>query len=140
MTSIINTVPNPPAPVVVDFSWTTTGPVVSYTIDGYTYVAGVNAAILFVAVPFDATDSGAHGYPKVIPPPGVTILQYRWDFDDGTIAFGPRPTHTFVAAPNDLQVTLTVLDSRHLQWSTSHTLTIVAGLTGSSIAGFKIRS
>jgi len=62
---------------------------------------------------------------RVIPPPGVSILEYFWDFGDGHTGYGPTVTHTYEVADPDTEISLTVLDSLGREWSTSKTLSLV---------------
>ena len=61
----------------------------------------------------------------VTPPPGVTILEYFWDFGDGFVGYGPTVTHTYEVADPDTEISLTILDSLGREWSTSKALSLV---------------
>ncbi len=61
----------------------------------------------------------------VTPPPGVTILEYFWDFGDGFVGHGPTVTHTYEVADLDTEISLTILDSLGREWSTSKALGLV---------------
>lgn len=61
----------------------------------------------------------------VTPPPGVTILEYLWDFGDGFVGHGPTVTHTYEVADPDTEISLTILDSLGREWSTSKALSLV---------------
>ncbi len=55
-------------------------------------------------------------------PAGVTIVEYRWDFGDGTIGYGPTIIHNYLAAVPQTQVNLTATDSNRQVWTRSKTL------------------
>lgn len=137
--SNLNTIPTGIPPVKPNFSWTASGPLVSYSVNGDTYTSSLQQALINYPVPFDATDSGNNGYPKVIVPHGVFIIEYRWDFGDGTIGYGPQPTHTFISASPDNQVTLTTIDNRGLYFSLTRIVPIVSGLHLATLVPYKIR-
>lgn len=68
-----------------------------------------------VPLTFDATGS--------VDPDGDALVEYRWDFGDGTEDFGATVVHTFAAA-GSYPVTLRVLDATGLTGSTSRTVTV----------------
>lgn len=45
-------------------------------------------------------------------PPGIFATEYRWDFGDGIVRYGPNVTHTYRASSPDTTVHLCVRDSR----------------------------
>jgi hypothetical protein len=140
MTSIVNDPNRPALPVTVDFYFEQAGPLGSATYDGDTYpypplpsdkgsdyryawgTTPVFLAVEFHAEPFEVESKVQ---PHVQPPPGVTILEYRWDFGDGHVGHGPTVTHTYEVADPDTEISLTVLDSLGREWSTSKTLSLV---------------
>ncbi len=140
MASIINRPPRPALPVTVDFYFEQTGPPGIATYDGdtypysplpsdkgddYRYAWGTTP--VFLAVEFHAEPVVVEGKKQahVQPPPGVTILEYFWDFGDGHVGHGPTVTHTYEVADPDTAISLTVLDSLGREWSTSKALSLV---------------
>lgn len=140
MASIINKPPRPALPVTVDFYFEQTGPPGIATYDGdtypypplpsdkgddYRYAWGTTP--VFLAVEFHAEPFVVEGKEQahVQPPPGVTILEYFWDFGDGHVGHGPTVTHTYDVADPDTEISLTVLDSLGREWSTSKALSLV---------------
>ena len=140
MASIVNKTPRLPLPVTVDFYFEQAGPKGSATYDGdiypypplpsdkgsdYRYAWGTTP--VFLAVEFFAVEHVVESkvQPHVVPPPGVTILEYFWDFGDGHTGHGPTVTHTYEVADPDTEISLTVLDSLGREWSTSKALSLV---------------
>lgn len=140
MASIINRPPRPTPSVKVDFYFEQGGPPGTATYDGdifpypplpsdkgsdYRYAWGTTP--VFLAVEFHAEAFVVEGkvQPHVIPPPGVTILEYFWDFGDGHVGHGPTVTHTYEVADPDTEISLTVLDSLGREWATSKALGLV---------------
>lgn len=142
--SLINTTPPGISPCLPNFSWTATGPLDTFSVNGDIFPPAnsptVNYALLDIPIPFDATDSGNNGYPKTVAPPGVLITEYQWDFGDGTIAYGPQPSHIFVTAPPDSQVILTVVDNRGYFASIARVVPLLGGLGQTNITPNKIRN
>jgi PKD repeat protein len=106
-----------PAEVVLDFNWTGQGPAVTFTVGGNTYPYaqqflglktgdparyGANTTNTNQALVFTATAQ---------IPAGVVVKEYRWDFGDGNIGYGPSVTYTYRVANPNTQVSLTVTDS-----------------------------
>lgn len=140
MATIVNEPPRPVLPVTVDFYFEQTGPPGSATYDGdiypypplpsdkgsdYRYAWGTTP--VFLAVEFFATEHEVESkiQPHVVAPPGVTILDYHWNFGDGHVGHGPIVTHTYEVADPDTEISLTVLDSLGREWSTSKALSLV---------------
>lgn len=153
MTALISQFVSPPAATLCNFWWNADGPPISYTVGGETYPYqhqqdGIHRASdyryeilttpLYVSIAFDAVDHEHLGHPKVEPPAGVTVIQYLWNFGDGTIGYGPQPAHTYEAASPDTSVSLTVTDSRGLRSSVSKPLNLVYLQLAAEIA-YKIR-
>lgn len=140
MPSIVNK-PSPPAlPVTVDFYFEQGGPPGLATYDGdiypyppipsdegsdYRYAWGTTP--VFLAVEFHAEAFVLEGkvQPHVVTPPGVTVLEYFWDFGDGHTGHGPTVTHTYEVADPDTGISLTVLDSLGREWSTQKALSLL---------------
>jgi hypothetical protein len=138
--SIINRPPSPPLPVICDFFFAQTGPTGTATYDGdaypypplpsdkgddYRYAWG--STPIFLAVEFFGTAHVVEGnvQPHVIPPPGITILEYFWDFGDGFTGHGPIVTHTYEVPDPSTSISLTVLDSLGREFSTSKALSLL---------------
>lgn len=153
MTDSISQMPKPQVPTLCNFWWNADGPPISYTVGGETfpyqhqadnvhrasdYRYEILTTPLYVSIAFDAIGAASATNPKVIPPPGVTVTQYLWNFGDGTIGYGPQPAHTFTAASPDTQVNLTVTDSRGLQSSCGKPLNLIYLQLAAEIA-YKIR-
>jgi hypothetical protein len=128
--------PAPPFPVICDFYFAQIGPPGSATYDGdiypysplpsdkgddYRYAWGTTP--IFLAVEFFGT---AHeGHEHVIAPPGVSVLEYFWDFGDGHTGYGPIVTHTYEVPDPNTAISLTVLDSLGREFSTSKALNLI---------------
>lgn len=136
MASIINDPPFPPLDVEADFFFKQDGPTGSVTYDGDTYPYEplyegdtrylLNTTPVHLPVVFEAEFNPAHPKrPYVRTPPGVTILEYHWTFGDGTEGFGPTVTHTFEVVDPNIEVTLTVIDSRNQRWSVARPVNLV---------------
>ncbi len=153
MTSIVNISPPPPQPVQCNFTWEQGGPLQEVTYDGDKYpypplteeevgVPGpderylMKTTVIGEQLIFDATKLNE---PHVITPPGVSILEYSWHFGDGAIGNGPVITHEYRVLDPELEVTLTVTDSRGLRWSCARQVTLIIENLG-HISPFHIRS
>lgn len=53
--------------------------------------------------------------------------EYRWDFGDGVIAFGPIATHTYLVAVPQMAVSLVVVDQHLNQYTRKKLLNIREG-------------
>jgi PKD domain len=125
MTEIINIPPVPINPVLCNFWWDENGPSKFLSFDGDKYE--FTYTVVDTEVEFFATKSDK---PHVIAPVGVTILEYFWDFGDGTTAMGPSVVHTYRVPDPEIEVKLTVVDSRDLRWSIARPLNLVPGKFG----------
>ncbi len=74
----------------------------------------------------------------VIPPPGVRIMEYFWDFGDGFTGYGPSVTHHYAVADPNTAVSLTVVDSLGREFSTTKQLSLVSVAFG-YVGGYTIR-
>lgn len=63
---------------------------------------------------------------NIILPEGIVVLEYRWNLGDGTETFGKQVGHTYIAENPELIVSLTVLDSRLLEWTFFKTIPVLA--------------
>jgi len=129
--------PPPTLPVICDFYFAQIGPPGSATYDGdtypypplepsdkgsdYRYAWGTTP--VFLAVEFFGAVHEEREH--VITPPGVSILEYFWDFGDGHTGYGPIVTHTYEVADPNMAISLTVLDSLGREFSTSKALSLV---------------
>ena len=131
-----------PAPldVICDFYFEQAGPAGSAIYDGdkypypplpsdkgsdYRYAWGTTPILLAATFHAQAFTVEGKVQPHVIPPPGVTILQYFWDFGDGFTGFGPTVTHTYEVPDPSTSISLTVVDSLGREFSTSKPLSLV---------------
>jgi PKD repeat protein len=71
-------------------------------------------------------DSVTFNADKVLPAPGRTIVQYSWNFGDGTTGSGVVTTHVYTTA-NQYVVVLSVLDDAGQKTVISHNLTVTSG-------------
>lgn len=138
--SVLQEPPSPPLPVICDFFFEQTGPPGIATYDGDTYPypplpsdKGSDARYawgttpVFLAVEFFGTAHTVESKVQshVIPPPGVSILEYFWDFGDGHTGHGPIVTHTYEVPDPTTSISLTVLDSLGREFSTSKALSLL---------------
>lgn len=138
--SILQEPPGPSPPVVCDFFFEQTGPLGTATYDGdiypypplpsdkgsdYRYAWGTTP--VFLAVEFFGIAHTVEGKVQshVILPPGITILEYFWDFGDGHTGHGPIVTHTYEVPDPTTSISLTVLDSLGREFSTSKALNLL---------------
>jgi hypothetical protein len=137
--SILQRPPSPSLPVICDFFFEQTGPKGTATYDGDIYpyppLPGESTPSryewgttpVFLAVEFFgiAHEVESKVQPHVIPPPGISILEYFWDFGDGYTGHGPIVTHTYEVPDPNTAISLTVLDSLGREFSTSKALSLV---------------
>jgi hypothetical protein len=138
--SILQEPPSPPLSVICDFFFEQTGPPGTAIYDGDIYPypplpsdKGSDARYawgttpVFLAVEFFGTAHVVEGKTQshVIPPPGVSILEYFWDFGDGHTGHGPIVTHTYEVPDPTTSISLTVLDSLGREFSTSKALSLL---------------
>lgn len=138
--SILQEPPAPALPVICDFFFEQTGPPGTATYDGdvypypplpsdkgndYRYAWGTTP--VFLAVEFFGIAHTVEGKVQshTIPPPGVSILEYFWDFGDGHTGHGPIVTHTYEVPDPTTSISLTVIDSLGREFSTSKALSLL---------------
>lgn len=107
MPTILATPKLPDALPRVDFTWSPVGAAITYTFGANTYPpAGtrfeafytpVNQLLTFVAT--------------ATPPPGINIIEYRWDLGDGNVKYGQTIGHTYNVPNQSLTCKLQVTDS-----------------------------
>jgi PKD repeat protein len=76
-----------------------------------------------LGVSFDGRASHDTDRPFALGISGNGIVSYRWDFGDGSEAYGDTAYHAY-ALPGDYTVTLTVLDCQARKASVSHSVTV----------------
>jgi hypothetical protein len=116
MATINNIIVPNPAPVVT-FDITPHGPPVAIATSfaSYSYPAVVvNAATVVAASFHHLTNVNLTFTATVVDPLGGSVLEYYWDFGDGSTGTGAAPTHTF-KYPNissDVHLRVTTTDYR----------------------------
>ncbi len=100
------------------FNWTPKGPGLVYVISGNTYPYAkqqdgitrpsdtrysvlktpTNTPIIFTASYFNSD--------------GSTAIEYRWNFGDGSLGYGPSASHSYAYAGSQLSVSLSIQDSK----------------------------
>lgn len=120
--------------LTVDFSWTPVDPTpLSVTAGGNTYPyvtqqdAVVRASDSRYAASLTKTNAVLTFTANVVAPSTLTPIEYRWNFGDGTVAFGPVVTHTYIAAAPQAAVSLVVTDQNLVQYTRQRLLNLRAG-------------
>lgn len=135
--SLRPTVPRPS----VDFDWSPKGSTFSFVAGGITFPYTTQADAISrpsdtrYATKTTPTNALLTFTANVVPPAGLAIIQYRWDFDDGTVAFGLTANHTYLIAIPQARVSLTVRDNigrsfthhRYLMLYPSQTVVLAEG-------------
>lgn len=118
----------------VDFSFTPVSATpLSFTVGGntYPYVHQVDAVTRAsdsrYAASLTTSNTAMTFTASTVASQGTTAIEYRWDFGDGTIAYGPIVTHTYVAASPQTAVSLVVTDQNLVQWTRQKLLNLRAG-------------
>src|SRR4051794_17982149 len=102
-------------PIKLDLDWTPKSVALTYSVGGNTY-----PPLKQVDAVTRASDSRYQAYTTPINtlltftatttlPAGLLILEYKWDFGDGSIGFGATVAHQYLAANFSTQVSLNVL-------------------------------
>lgn len=137
----VNEFAEPILPVEVNFWWNENGPVETYTFAGNKYpytgpepppageryimhTTKVKEPIEFRAIHREGHEIEEETFPHVKPPKGVEVLDYIWDFGDGSEGYGPFVVHEYDVVQPGIEVKLTVIDSRGLIWSRSRPLNL----------------
>lgn len=94
----------------------------------------VDQAPLQQLITLDAIDSHNLGLPTTVAAPGYPIIDYRWDFGNGQLGYGPfaSTTYTFNMATPSLQATLTVTDALGRHYSCAKRLNLLGFIPGHS--------
>lgn len=157
MTVVVNDFGGPIFPVEVNFWWNESGPVEAFTYDGdsYPYISVtprpgytsppavrdptryimhttfINEEVSFFAIPSPEQEAKKETFnPQVRTPAGVTVVEYLWDFGDGTVGYGPFVKHEYKLLEPGIEVKLTVVDSRGLVWSRARPVNLIPHATG----------
>jgi hypothetical protein len=104
-------------PIKLDLDWTPKSVALTYSVGGNTY-----PPLKQVDAVTRASDSRYQAFTTPINTPltftatatlptGLVIVEYKWDFGDGTIGFGATVAHQYLAANYATQVALNVLMS-----------------------------
>jgi hypothetical protein len=115
----INDTTTPRLPISTHFSFTpwASGPALTYTINGETFPPthqqdGISRASDARYASYQTpTNTPITFTGSAVTDPAATIIEYLWDFGDGSIGYGPTVTHTFSVFVPSLQVTLRVRDT-----------------------------
>jgi hypothetical protein len=138
--SILQEPPASTGPVICDFFFEQIGPSGIATYDGdtypypplpsdkesdYRYAWGTTPILLPVEFFGIAHTVEGKVQSHVIPPPGVNIMEYFWNFGDGYTGYGPIVSHTYEVPDPSTSISLTVLDSLGREFSTSKALSLL---------------
>lgn len=118
-------------PLALDFSWSDGTSFLPWTINGNQYPPTVQkdgvsrpgtdanyavvAASNNIAMTFTATAA---------MPAGTLIREYKWDWGDGQVGYGPVAVHEYKIASPETRVSLTITDSNGNSWSRSKLLNL----------------
>jgi hypothetical protein len=104
-------------PTKLDLDWTPKSVPVAYSVGGNTYpptkqVDNVTRASDSRYAALTTPINTALTFSSIVTlPPGLFILEYKWDFGDGAGGYGSSISHTYSAANPATQVSLNVLTS-----------------------------
>lgn len=133
------------SPIILGFEWTPLGAAFTYTLSGntYPYVTQEDAIVrdsdyryesfittLDTLLTFTALTSA---------PPGVSVIEYKWNFGDGKIGYGQSVTHTYKTPAAQTSVTLRITDNKNRKKSVHKILNLRFGLQ-SSVSGYDFRA
>lgn len=103
--------------VAVDFSWSPVSIALSWTQSGNTYPyahqsdALTRASDSRYATFITATNQLLTFVASVVTPSNVSVIEYKWGFGNGDIAYGSIVTYTYLIAVPSVEVSLIVTDS-----------------------------
>lgn len=117
----------------VDFTWTPVSVNLAYTIRGNNYPPITQADGINRSAQVGSLDSRyvAHTTPSNTNltftastnfPAGIAATEYRWEWGDGQVGYGPEAVHNYPLAIQELAAKLTVSDSNGDVWNTSKVL------------------
>lgn len=113
----VSTVPSAPS---CTFSISPLGPPFSYSVGGTTFTP-VNSHQVFSGV--NLTFTG-----QVTVPPGVFIVEYYWNFGDGSEAYGVNTSHTYNVGAAETRVSFCITDNFKRQICSGKLLNLRPGL------------
>lgn len=121
-------------PIQVDFAWTPVSGVPFTWLTGgnsYPYTtqqdAVSRASDTRYAAVLTSTNTALTFTATVVTPANLTVIEYRWDFGDGVIAYGPIVGHTYTMPSPQTAVSLVVTDNLFQQSSRQRLLNLRAG-------------
>lgn len=103
------------APLSLDFDWTPKSIALAFSIGGNSYppLHQVDAVTRASDSRYASFTTGTNTLltftTTSVLPPGLAIIEYRWDFGDGVIGYGSSVVHMYIAANSNAQVGLNVL-------------------------------
>lgn len=137
----INSLPVTPAKPLVNFDWTPKGGPFSFVAGPDTFPYNTQKDL--ISRPSDIryttnttpTNTLLTFTANLVIPVNLSIIEYRWDFGDGGVAFGPSAGHTYLVAASQTRTTLTVKDNlgrsfyrhRYLMLYPSQTVVLAGG-------------
>lgn len=113
----INSMPLAPSKPQVNFDWTPRGGAFNFVAGGITFPyntqqdAVVRASDVRYVTNTTPTNTLLSFTANLVVPGDISIIEYRWDFGDGGVAFGPIAQHTYLVAASQTRVSLTVRDN-----------------------------
>lgn len=138
------TIKSPVVPVArpeVNLSWTPLGSAVTYLVDGDVYSNdSVDPATLLHPPVFETPVGQELTFvADVAAPIGVSIVEYHWDFGDGTQGYGTPIAHTYRVASPQTRCVLTVLDTLNRLTSGARQITLVPSIA-IQISSLRVRA
>lgn len=108
----------------VPFTWSVGGNTYPYTTqqDAISRASDTRYGVVLTSTNTDLTFTAA-----IAAPVGLTAIEYRWNFGDGVIAYGPVANHTYTESSPQTAVSLVVTDNLFQQSSRQKTLNLRAG-------------
>lgn len=107
-----------PARLNVDFSWSpVSGTPFTWTVGGNTYPYTTQQDTIVrpsdsrYAAVLTSTNTALTFTSSIVVPPGMSAIEYRWNFGDGSFSYGPVVTHTYIAPSPQTAVSLVVTDN-----------------------------